>query len=293
MAILTPRTVLAGIIGWPVAHSRSPRLHGYWLEKHGIDGAYVPLPIRPEHFATAVRGLMQAGFAGANVTIPHKRAAFEVCDRVDDMARRAGAVNTLVFRDGEIHGMNTDGWGFISNLRAHGVNPAAGPVLLLGAGGGARAIAAAILAEGVKVTVANRTTARAERLADDLPGLAIVPWQQRDASVADHALIVNTTSLGMEGRDGLDLDLSRANPKTAVADIVYTPLWTPLLRAARDHGLSPVEGLGMLLHQGILGFKAWFGFEPKVDETLRRFVAADLFAPSGRPRRSSEMTAPI
>src|SRR6202020_1064630 len=160
----------------------------------------------------------------ANVTIPHKLAAFAVCDRVDDMAHRAGAVKTLVFRDGEIHGMNTDGWGFASNLRAHGVDPASGPVLLLGAGGGARAIAAAMLAEGVKVTVANRTGAHAERLARDLPGLTVVPWQQRDAAVAEHALIVNATSLGMEGRDSLELDLSPAGPKTAVADIVYTPL---------------------------------------------------------------------
>ena len=276
MAILTGHARVAGIIGWPVGHSRSPRLHGYWLEKHGIDGAYVPLAIPPEHFREAVRGLMHAGFAGANVTIPHKLAAFAVCDVVDDTARRAGAVNTLTFKDGTITGANTDGWGFLANLRAHGVNPKAGPALLLGAGGGARAIAAALLAEGVAVTLANRTEARAEQFVRDLPGPCIVPWDQRSAAVADHALVVNTTALGMEGKESLMLDLSRAAPGTAVADIVYVPLETPLLRDARARGLKPVEGLGMLLYQGIPGFRGWFGVEPVVDDALRRFVAADL-----------------
>ena len=275
MAILTGHARVAGIIGWPVGHSRSPRLHGYWLEKHGIDGAYVPLAIPPEHFREAVRGLMHAGFAGANVTIPHKLAAFAVCDVVDDTARRAGAVNTLTFRDGTITGANTDGWGFLANLRAHGVNPKAGPALLLGAGGGARAIAAALLAEGVAVTLANRTEARAAQFIRDLPGPRIVPWDQRSAAAADHALIVNTTALGMEGKESLMLDLSRAGPGTAVADIVYVPLETPLLRDARARGLKPVEGLGMLLYQGIPGFRGWFGVEPVVDDALRRFVAAD------------------
>jgi shikimate dehydrogenase len=276
MAILTARARVAGIIGWPVGHSRSPRLHGYWLEKHGIDGAYIPLPIAPEHFAEAVRGLMHAGFAGANVTIPHKRAAFEVCDTVDETAERAGAVNTLTFDDGKITGANTDGWGFLANLRAHGVDPKAGPALLLGAGGGARAIAAALLSEGVNVTIANRTAARAEQFVRDLPGPNIVPWDHRDAAIADHALVINSTSLGMEGKEALTIDLSRAGRGTAVADIVYVPLETPLLRDAKARGLRPVEGLGMLLYQGIPGFRAWFGVEPKVDDDLRRFVAADL-----------------
>ncbi len=276
MAILSGHARVAGIIGWPVSHSRSPRLHGYWLEKHGIDGAYVPLPIPPEHFHAAVRGLMRAGFAGANVTIPHKLAAFEVCDVVDDTARRAGAVNTLTFRDGKISGANTDGWGFIANLRAHGVNPNAGPALLLGAGGGARAIAAALLAEGTRITIANRTPSRAEQFVRDLPGPTIVPWEQRDAAIADHALVVNTTALGMENKEALRLDLSQAAPGTAVADIVYVPLETPLLKDARARGLAAVEGLGMLLYQGIPGFRGWFGVEPEVDDDLRRFVAADL-----------------
>jgi shikimate dehydrogenase len=276
MAILSAHARVAGIIGWPVGHSRSPRLHGYWLEKYRIDGAYIPLPISPEHFRQSVRGLMHAGFAGANVTIPHKLAAFEVCDTVDETARRAGAVNTLTFGDGKITGTNTDGWGFIANLRAHGVDPRAGPALILGAGGGARAIAAALLAEGTAITISNRTAARAEQLAHDLIGPATLPWAQRDAAVADHALVVNATALGMEGKEALTVDLSRAAAGTAVADIVYVPLDTPLLRDARSRELQPVEGLGMLLYQGIPGFRAWFGVEPIVDDELRRFVAADL-----------------
>jgi shikimate dehydrogenase len=276
MAIITAKARVAGIIGWPVGHSRSPRLHGYWLEKHAIDGAYVPLPISPEHFAAAVRGLMYAGFAGANVTIPHKLAAFAVCDTVDETATRAGAVNRLTFRDGKIAGSNTDGGGFIANLRAHGVNPKAGPALLLGAGGGARAIAAALLAEGVRVTIANRTAARAEQFVRELPGPSIVSWEQRDAAVADHALVINTTPLGMEHNPPLVLDLSRAAPGTAIADIVYVPLETSLLKDATARGLTPVEGLGMLLHQAVSAFSGWFGVEPVVDDDLRRFVAADL-----------------
>ena len=274
MAILTGHAQVAGIIGWPVGHSRSPRLHGYWLDKYKIDGAYIPLPIPPEHFATTIRGLMHAGFAGANVTIPHKLAAFAVCDVVDETARRAGAVNTLTFKDGKITGANTDGWGFLANLRAHGVDPRAGPALLLGAGGGARAIAAALLAEGAPVTITNRTAERAEQLQRELPELKVVPWAQRDAATADHALVINATALGMENKEPLTLDLSRT--KAAIVDIVYVPLETTLLKDAKARGLKPVEGLGMLLYQGIPGFKAWFGVEPSVDDDLRRFVAADL-----------------
>lgn len=276
MPILTGSARIAGIIGWPVAHSRSPRLHGFWLDRHGIDGAYIPLPIRPEDFSTAVQGLAAAGFAGANVTQPHKLAAFAICDSTDESARRAGAVNTLVFGDGRIAGSNTDGWGFLANLRAHGVDPAAGPALLLGAGGGARAIAAALQGEGVRVTIANRTTRRAEELARHLPGLRVIDWAQRNDAVADNALTINATSLGMAHHPPLELDLSRAARNAAVCDIVYVPLETALLADARARGLRAVEGLGMLLHQGVPGFRAWFGVQPEVDDALRRFVAADL-----------------
>jgi shikimate dehydrogenase len=276
MPILTGQARLAGIIGWPVAHSRSPRLHGFWLDRHGIDGAYVPLPIRPADFVTAVRGLQAAGFAGANVTAPHKRAAFAICDSVDASAQRAGAVNTLVFQDGRIAGSNTDGWGFLANLRAHGVDPAAGPALILGAGGAARAIAAALLAKGVPVAIANRTPSHADTLCAELPGLRRIAWDHRRDALAEHALLVNATSLGMHGQPPLLLDLDHAPATLAVADIVYVPLETPLLRDAGRRGLRAVEGLGMLLYQAIPGFRTWFGVEPQVDDALRRFVATDL-----------------
>jgi shikimate dehydrogenase len=276
MAILSGKARLAGIIGWPVEHSRSPRLHGFWLQRHGIDGAYVPLPIGPDAFAVGVRGLVACGFAGANVTAPHKLAAFEICDTVEASARRAGAVNTLVFQDGRIIGRNTDGFGFIANLRAHGVNPAAGPALVLGAGGAARAVVAALLHEGITVTPANRTRERAEALAQLLPGLRVIDWAVRSDALADNTLLVNTTSLGMKGNAPLEIDLGRAASGTSVADIVYVPLETPLLAAARARGLRPVEGLGMLLHQAVTGFAAWFGVTPAVDDALRRFVAGDL-----------------
>jgi shikimate dehydrogenase len=276
MSLLSGHARVAGIAGWPVTYSRSPRLHGFWLQRHGIDGAYIPLPIRDGEFASAMRGLLAAGFAGANVTIPHKLAAFDICDTVDDTARRAGAVNTLVFREGKIAGSNTDGYGFVANLLAHGVDPTAGAALLLGAGGSARAVAAALLDAGSPVTVANRTRSRAEALARDLPGLRVAEWDARAAALADHALVVNTTPLGMIGHEPLDLDLSKAPASLVVADNVYVPLETPLLASARDHGLRCVEGLGMLLHQAVPGFHAWFGVEPRVDEELRQFVVADL-----------------
>ena len=274
MSILSGHARVAGIAGWPVTYSRSPRLHGFWLRRHGIDGAYIPLPIRPGEFAIAMRGLLAAGFAGANVTIPHKLAAFDICDSVDDTARRAGAVNTLVFRDGRIAGSNTDGYGFVANLRAHGVDPAAGPALRRSAPAARRVRSRRrCLDAGAPVTVANRTRSRAEALARDLAGLRVVEWDARVAALADHALVVNTTPLGMVGHEPLDLDLSRAPASLVVADNVYVPLETPLLAAARRRGLRCVEGLGMLLHQAVPGFHAWFGVEPQVDEELRQFVA--------------------
>jgi shikimate dehydrogenase len=278
MSILSGHARVAGIAGWPVTYSRSPRLHGFWLHRYRIDGAYIPLPIRPGNLPMAMRGLLASGFAGANVTIPHKLTALEICDTVDDTARRAGAVNTLTFQDGKIAGSNTDGYGFVANLRAHGVEPAAGPALLLGAGGSARAVAAALLEAGAAVTVANRTLARAEALARDLPGLRIVDWDARVGALSDHALVVNTTPLGMLGHGALDLDLSGASPTVVVADNVYVPLETPLLAAARGRGLRCVEGLGMLLHQAVPGFHTWFGVKPEVDAELRQFVASDLMS---------------
>ena len=272
MQLLTGSARLAGVIGWPVAHSRSPKLHGTWLNRFGIDGAYLPLPVAPENFAEVIRALNVAGFAGVNVTLPHKEAAFALCDHLDDSARRTGAVNTLVFNNG-ITGSNTDGYGFIANLRAHGVNPGVGPALILGAGGAARAIAAALQAEGAPVTLCNRSPDRAAALAEFLPPAQTLPWEHRAAALGDYALLVNTTSLGMTGKPELEMDLSRAKNLT-VADIVYTPLETPLLASARAQGLTAVEGLGMLLHQAVPGFTAWFGVTPVVDAELYNTIAA-------------------
>jgi shikimate dehydrogenase len=277
MPFLSGRARLAGVLGWPVAHSRSPLLHGTWLERHRVDGAYLPLPVRPERFADSVRALADLGFRGANVTIPHKEAAFTLCDRLQPSAERAGAVNTLVFRDdGRIEGSNTDGFGFLENCAQSvpGWSAAAGPAVLLGAGGAARAIAAALLDAGCpRLTLVNRNAARAEALARQLGG----PVEVADrAPLEGAALLVNTTSLGMEGEPALDLDLSPMPAGAAVADAVYVPLETPLLAAARARGLRTVDGLGMLLHQARPGFEAWFGVSPAVDGALRAAVAADL-----------------
>ena len=274
--MISGRARLAGVIGWPVAHSRSPILHNAWLARHGIDGAYVPLAVASEDFAAAVRGLRAAGFAGANVTIPHKESAFAMCDAVDESARAAGAVNTLVFDADGVRGSNTDGAGFVANLRAHGVDPCAGPALLLGAGGAARAIAAALMARGVVVAVANRSRARADALAAALPGLGVVDWAEREAALAGCALLVNASSAGMPGQAALALDLSAAADAMVVAEIVYVPRRTALLAAAEARGLRCVGGLGMLLHQAVPGFAAWFGVTPVVDAEVEALVSADI-----------------
>ena len=276
-------TRLAGVLGWPVAHSRSPRLHNYWLDRYGINGAYLPLPVRAEHFAEAVRGLVHLGFAGANVTVPHKEAAFALCDRVDDSAKKAGAANTLVFAPGgEIHGSNTDGFGFIEALRAGvpGFDARKGPVVVLGAGGSARAVVQALIEAGAsEIRLVNRTPERAERLAAELGGpIRRFAWAEGARCLDGAALLVNTTMLGMNGQPPLEIDLGALPTTAAVNDIVYVPLETPLLRAARARGNPAVDGLGMLLHQARAGFKAWFGRDAEVTEALRRHVAADLIA---------------
>ena len=276
MKLLSGHARLAGVFGHPVTHSRSPRLHGFWLQRYGIDGAYIPLGVAPVGFGAAVRALVDLGFRGANVTIPHKLAAFEICDAVAPFARRAGAVNTLIFRDGRIEGSNTDGFGFLESIReaAPGWRADAGPAVLLGAGGAARAIAAALLDAGApRVTLVNRTATKAEALARDLGG----PIHVADRPpLEDAALLVNTTSLGMQGQPGLEVDLAPLPASAVVADIVYVPLETRLLAAARARGLVAVDGLGMLLHQARPGFEAWFGVAPQVDRALRDVVAADI-----------------
>lgn len=276
----TGKTLTAGVFGWPISHSRSPRLHGFWLKHYGIDGAYLPLPVRPEDFETAVRGLAAAGFRGANVTVPHKEAALRICDQVDPFAAKIGAVNTLVFGEDGISGSNTDAFGFLENLRsgAEGYRSERGPVLVVGAGGAGRGIVAALLNDGAReVRLTNRTASRAEQLAEELSGrfdarIEIVPWAERTDALRDIALLVNTTSLGMQGQPPLDLDLETLAADALVNDIVYTPLETPLLAAARARGNATVDGLGMLLHQARPGFSAWFGVNPEVTEDLRAMM---------------------
>lgn len=276
---LTGRSLLAGVLGWPVEHSRSPRLHGYWLAEHGIDGAYVPLAVAPDDLPQAVRTLPRLGFRGANVTVPHKPAAVGACDRLDDHARRLGAVNTLVFDGHLIEGRNTDGVGFLNNLVQHAPAwaPAAGPAVVLGAGGAARAVAVALADAGVpEIRLANRTREKAETLAAELAGpIAVVDWGARAEALAGASLLVNTTSLGMTGHALLEIELSALPRPAVVHDIVYQPLETDLLARARARGHPVVDGLGMLLHQAVPGFEAWFGVRPHVSDALRTFVLQD------------------
>lgn len=274
---LSGRSRIAGVMGWPVAHSRSPRLHGYWLRAYGIDGAYIPLPVRPEHFTVALRALPMLGFAGVNVTVPHKEAALSAVDRIDAAARRIGAVNTVVAAaDGTLDGRNSDAFGFVENLRmgVPGWSAKAGPAVILGAGGSARAVAVALLDGDVpEIRIVNRTTERAERLSKDIGGpFRVYGWAERASALGGAALLVNTTTLGMSGQPLLELALDGLPPSAVVNDIVYSPLETPLLAAAKARGNRVVDGLGMLLHQARPGFAAWFGVEPMVTPELRRFV---------------------
>ena len=282
---LSGRTRLTGIMGWPVAHSLSPRLHGHWLRRHAIDGAYVPLAVSPENLEPALRALPTLGFAGVNLTIPHKEPAALLVDRRSPAAERIGAVNTVVVEpDGTLFGDNTDGFGFIASLSESrvGWRADAGPAVLLGAGGAARAVAVALLDAGApEVRLLNRTPERARTLAGELGGpIYAVEWAERAAALDGAALLVNTTSLGMRGQPPLVLDLD-ALPRTAlVTDVVYTPLITALLAVARARGNPVVDGLGMLLHQARPGFRAWFGVDPVVDDDLRAAVLAGLSATS-------------
>ena len=285
--LLSGRARLAGVMGWPVGHSLSPLLHGHWLERYGIDGAYVPLPVRPEDLALAFRALPRLGFLGWNVTLPHKEAAFGLVDRHDEAAGRMGAVNTvLVHADGGLEGRNTDGYGFLSNLalQAPAWQAAAGPALVLGAGGAARAVAVALLEAGVPVLrLANRTSARAQALAQELGRRArgrveTVSWPVPAAALADAILCVNATSLGMKGQPALALELEPLPPGAVVADLVYVPLDTPFLQAARRLGHVTVDGLGMLIHQAVPGFTHWGGCRPEPDEATRALLLAALTA---------------
>ena len=271
--------MLAGVMGWPVAHSRSPTIHNPWIAKHGLLGAYVLLPVQPERLEAAMRGLPALGFAGCNVTVPHKETAMAFMDELHPSAQRIAALNTIVVRpDGSLYGMNNDGVGYIQSLRD--ADPTwrgdAGPALVLGAGGAARAIVVGLLDEGApEVRITNRTLERAQALAADFgERVKVIPWDARNEAMQGAALLVNTTTQGMHGQSPLDVVLDHLPESAMVSDAVYIPQDTPLLLAARLRGHRTVNGLGMLLNQARPAFHAWFGVMPEVTPALRAAVQA-------------------
>ena len=272
---------LAGIMGWPVAHSRSPMLHNFWLEKYGLPGAYVQLPVAPGQLAPALSGLAALGFRGCNITLPHKVDAMGLVHAVDPLARRMGAINTIVVQpDGSLKGFNNDGFGYIQSLLDASLEwrADAGPVTVLGAGGAARAVVLSLAERGAKeIRLLNRTQSKAQALADEFGGpVKVLPWEARHEALDGLALLVNTTSQGMHGNPPLQLDLGRLPLQALVSDVIYVPLETPLLAAARLRGNPTVNGLGMLLNQARPAFHAWFGVMPVITPELRRAVEATL-----------------
>lgn len=277
--------IRAGVIGWPVGHSLSPRLHAYWLDQYGIDGVYEAIAVEPENLAAFLNGLKNGVLVGVNVTIPHKQAVLAGLDTVTEQAGRIGAVNTIIIDgNGKLQGSNTDGFGFLENLTAAypGFAAAAGPAVVLGAGGAARAVVAALADAGApEVRLLNRTREKADNVAADLGGAAAgavrtLDWGDRDAALDAAALLVNTTSLGMVGQAALELSLDALPASALVNDIVYAPLETELLKAAAARGNPTVDGLGMLLHQARPAFEAFFGVSPEVTDELRRYMLAGL-----------------
>ncbi|WP_299203333.1 shikimate dehydrogenase [uncultured Tateyamaria sp.] len=271
---MSDKIPLAGVIGSPISHSKSPQLHRHWLKTLGLRGDYIPMDVSAQDLETVLRTLPKAGFVGVNITIPHKEAALEIADLVTDRATLIGAANTLIFRkDGQIHADNTDGYGFIENLKAGAPNwqPHAGPATVLGAGGAARAVIASLLDAGApEILLTNRTRVRAEKLADDFgKKVSVVDWVQAGNILEDSALVANTTSLGMIGKPAMRIPLDGLRRDTLVTDLVYTPLKTDLLAAAEAAGCVTVDGLGMLLHQAVPAFERWFGHRPAVDSAAR------------------------
>lgn len=270
----------AAVIGWPIEHSRSPLIHGYWLKTYGIDGSYGKIAVKPDEVAAFLRSLAANGLAGCNVTLPHKEAAFAAADHREASAEAVGAANTLWLESGRLHAANTDTYGFMRHLElsAPGWRQRDRPALILGAGGAARGIVYGLLEAGVgRVLVANRTRARADDLVRHFgPRVVAVDWDQAVPQSASAGLLVNTTSLGMAKTGPLDFDLSLMPNDAVVADIVYVPLETALLRNARARGLVGVDGLGMLLHQAVPGFAKWFGVTPEVTPELRQIIVRDI-----------------
>ena len=271
---MTESIPLAGVIGFPIGHSRSPKVHNHWLNTYGLPGHYIPLEVSSENLANVLRTLPQAGFVGVNITIPHKEIVLELADIVTDRATLIGAANTLIFRkDGKIHADNTDGYGFLENLKSGARDwlPGRGPAAVFGAGGASRAVVASLLESGVpEILLTNRTRVRAEAVADEFGNrVTVVDWVQAGNILDEAALVVNTTSLGMVGKSELRVPLDGLRSDSVVTDLVYTPLQTTLLAEAEARGCTTVDGLGMLLHQATPGFERWFGKRPQVDDATR------------------------
>jgi shikimate dehydrogenase len=274
---MSERIPLAGVIGSPVAHSKSPLLHRHWLERYGIRGFYIPMDVAQADLRQVLTALPKMGFVGINVTIPHKEKILGLADLVSDRAALIGAANTLIFRaDGKVHADNTDGIGFIENLRqgAPGWDPLAGPAAVLGAGGAARAVVSALSEQGVReIRVSNRTRSRAEGLRAEFgPKIVVYDWVQAGPMLEGATTVVNTTSLGMVGKAEFKVPLDALSPEAVVTDLVYVPLETTFLTEARRRGCVTVDGLGMLLHQAAPGFERWFGRRPEVDAAARAVI---------------------
>jgi len=277
------KTIKSGVTGWPVEHSRSPLVHGYWLKKHGIDGSYGKVPVDPDNAEAFYEDFASSGLAGCNVTVPHKEVAAAACDQLDDAARKMGAANTLwIDGQGNLCGANTDGLGFLGNLdqMAPGWDNNHECAIVLGAGGAARAIVWALLSRKfTSVHIFNRTADKAQKIADEFgSGVKAHSWDQLGTFIGKADLLVNTTSLGMSGKPDLEIDLADLPVTSLVTDIVYVPLETSLLKDAAARGNKTVDGLGMLLHQAVPGFERWFGVRPDVDYDLRRLILDDLGA---------------
>lgn len=274
--------IIAGVIGTPIKHSRSPLMHNRWLSAHGIEGIYAPIEIAPGDLETRLAALAAEGLRGVNVTIPHKEVVFALVDERDQAARKIGAVNTVIFRkNGRTLGINTDARGFATSLQSATAPWAGGPAMVLGAGGAARGVVYGLIEAGVpEIRIVNRTLERAEVIAKDLSGLGAslipLPWDKLSEQMNDLSLLVNATSLGLAGGQPLELDLAPLKPGALVTDIVYAPLETDLLRAAKMAGHETVDGLGMLIHQARFAFEAWFGILPEADSGLRAVLEADL-----------------
>lgn len=271
------RIPLAGVIGSPISHSKSPRLHTHWLRKYDLPGYYIPMDVAQKDLHEVIRTLPKQGFVGVNITIPHKEAVLGLADLVTDRAALIGAANTLIFRkDGKMHADNTDGYGFTENLRQNAPkwNPAAGPAAVIGAGGAARAVVASLIEIGVpEVRLSNRTKARAEALRTEFGGkITVYDWVQAGNMLEGAMTVVNTSSLGMTGKPEFRVPLDALSPNAVVNDLVYTPLETTFLKRARNIGCTVVDGLGTLLHQGAPAFERWFGQRPEVDDALRQLM---------------------